>query len=311
VVWGAAWEGGWEEEQDVVAGRGDAPMKVTVTGGKGGTGKSTVATNIALLLAENYRTVLADADVECPNDYILLNASLQDEREVLLFKPRFVYSKCIKCGLCKRNCSESAIVMFPEGFPFLLPNLCSGCRTCQIVCPVDGAIEDDFRLVGHTYRTEIEKNLVLITGMLKEGEERSYPTVVEVRRRAQKEEADVYLFDTMPGTGNHVAVAVEDSKVVIAVTEPTPLGIHDLEMILKLLKKLEIKGWVVVNRSDMASVNHRPVVERYGAEIIAEIPQSEEVLKSYVKGTPLVRKYPNSEIAGIFRDIVKRIEEVM
>jgi len=286
-------------------------MKVTVTGGKGGTGKSTVATNIALLLAEKYRTVLADADVECPNDHILLNASLQDEEEVRLFKPKFVYSKCIKCGLCKTNCSESAIVMFPEGYPFLLPNLCSGCRTCQIVCPMDGAIEDDSRLVGHTYRAEIEKNLVLITGMLREGEERSYPTVIEVRKRAYREEADIYLFDTMPGTGNHVAAAVEDSDIVIAVTEPTPLGMHDLEMILKLLQKLGIRGWVVVNRSDMAVVDHVPLIEKYGAEIVAEIPQSEEVLRSYVEGVPLVRRYPDSEIAHTFREIVKRIEEGM
>jgi MinD superfamily P-loop ATPase len=214
-------------------------MKITVTGGKGGTGKSTVATNLALLLSKKYKVVFVDADVECPNDYILLSSTLENEEEVKLFKPKFDYQKCTKCGLCVENCSENALLQFKEGYPFLMPTLCSGCRTCQLVCPVEGAILDDYRLVGHTYRTKINDNLELVTGVLGEGEERSYPTVLAARTRAMNIDANIYLFDTMPGTGNHVAAAIEDSDVVITVTEPTPLGRHDLEMILKLLKNVE------------------------------------------------------------------------
>jgi len=146
------------------------PVKITVTGGKGGTGKSTVATNLALLLAMNRRVVFVDADVECPNDHILLSAELENRKEVYLFKPKFDYSKCTKCGLCVENCAENALLQFKEGYPFLMPSLCSGCRTCQLVCPEEGAILDDQRLVGYTYHTRIDENLQLLTGMLEEGD---------------------------------------------------------------------------------------------------------------------------------------------
>ena len=285
-------------------------MKITVTGGKGGTGKSTVATNLALLLSKKYKVVFVDADVECPNDHILLSANLENEEDVKLFKPKFDYSKCTKCGLCVQNCSENALLQFKEGYPFLMPTLCSGCRTCQLVCPVEGAILDDYRLVGHTYRTKVRDNLELVTGVLGEGEERSYPTVLAARQRAMNIDANIYLFDTMPGTGNHVAAAIEDSDVVITVTEPTPLGRHDLEMILKLLKKLKLKAWVVINRSDIGSISHEDILKNYDAEIIAEIPMLDEILKSYVSGVPVVEKFPDSRATKIFEDIAKRIEEV-
>ncbi len=287
-------------------------MKITVTGGKGGTGKSTVATNIAHLLAREHHVVLVDADVECPNDHILLRVNLENPQEVKLFKPKFDYKKCTACRLCIENCSEHALVSFKEGYPFLMPTLCSGCRTCQLVCPVEGAILDDYRLVGHTYHTKVRENLDLVTGLLEEGEERSYPTVLAARERALKIDADIHIFDTMPGTGNHVAAAIEDSRVVIAVTEPTPLGLHDLEMILKLLKKLDLKAWVVINRSDLGShEGHYTLADRYDADIIAKIPMSDEILKSYVSGIPVVEMYPDSNASKIFEKIVRRIEEVM
>ncbi|NPA74538.1 MAG: P-loop NTPase [Euryarchaeota archaeon] len=287
-------------------------MKITVTGGKGGTGKSTVATNLAWILSKRHKVVLVDADVECPDDYILLNSKLDAQEDVNLFKPKFNYDICTGCGLCVENCSENALVQFKNGKPFLMPTLCSGCFTCKLICPEDGAILDDYRLVGYTYRTRISDTLELVTGLLAEGEERSYPTVLAARRRAMEIPADIHVFDTMPGTGNHVAAAIEDSKVVITVSEPTPLGEHDLEMILKLLNKLNLKAWIVVNRSDIGDMErHRKIAEKYGGEIIAEIPMYEEIMKSYVAGVPVVEKYPESEAARIFESIAKRIEEVL
>ena len=287
-------------------------MKITVTGGKGGTGKSTVATNLAWALSQKHHVVLVDADVECPDDHILLNTQLRKEEEVKLFKPKFDYEKCTACGICVQSCSESALVKFKEGYPFLMPTLCSGCFTCKLVCPVKGAIMDDSRRVGYTYHVKINDNLELVTGMLAEGEERSYPTVLAVRRRAMKITSSIHLFDTMPGTGNHVAAAIENSKIVLAVSEPTPLGEHDLEMIMNLLDKLKLKAWIVVNRSNIGNTDkHYKIAKKYGAEIIAEIPMYDEIMKSYVAGEPVMKRYPNSKIARVFEDIAKRIEEVL
>ena len=264
-------------------------MKISVTGGKGGTGKSTIAINIAAIIARRKKVVLVDADVECPNDHILMSTELAGEEASIIFRPKFDYSKCTKFHLCKENCSESAIVMFKEGYPFLMPSLCSGCKTCQLICPAD-AIKDDTKTIGNTFVSAVNENLTLVTGVLNEGEERSYPLVLSTRKRSDKVESDLKIFDTSAGTGNHVAASLSGSKLAVVVTEPTPLGIHDLKMIISLLKKEGIKSYVVVNRADL--VDDPPQID--DVEIIGRIPMSDEIVDSYVKGKPVVDMYPQS-----------------
>jgi len=127
---------------------GGVEMQIAISGGKGGTGKSTVATNLAIALRNYFDLVLADLDVEAPNDHILLGAELQNEEPVNSFMPSFEYSKCIKCRKCAEVCEENAIITMRDGTPFLMPTLCSGCRACEIVCPVHGAILEGQKLMG-------------------------------------------------------------------------------------------------------------------------------------------------------------------
>ncbi|MFA4669248.1 ATP-binding protein [Pyrococcus kukulkanii] len=281
-------------------------MQIAISGGKGGTGKSTVAINVAVELAKRFKLILADLDVEAPNDHLLLGVELQNEEEVNQFMPKFDYSKCIKCRKCAEVCEEHAIITLKDGTPFLMPTLCSGCRACEIVCPVPGAIQEGSRLIGHTYVTPTPYGFTLVTGKLREGEERSMPLVVAAKKRLKNLDYELLIVDTAAGTGNTVSKAIEGSQLLIAVTEPTPLGIHDTELILQLGKLMGIETWVVINRADLGDVNEvYERAERYNAKVIAEIPYSENIVKTYVSGTPIVTTdYPEAEI---FRGIAERI----
>ncbi|MFA4700243.1 P-loop NTPase [Pyrococcus kukulkanii] len=285
-------------------------MQIAISGGKGGTGKSTVAINVAVELAKRFKLILADLDVEAPNDHLLLGVELQNEEEVNQFMPKFDYSKCIKCRKCAEVCEEHAIITLKDGTPFLMPTLCSGCRACEIVCPVPGAIQEGSRLIGHTYVTPTPYGFTLVTGKLREGEERSMPLVVAAKKRLKNFDYELLIVDTAAGTGNTVSKAIEGSQLLIAVTEPTPLGIHDTELILQLGKLMGIETWVVINRADLGDVNEvYERAERYNAKVIAEIPYSENIVKTYVSGTPIVTTdYPEAEI---FRGIAERIYEFL
>ena len=274
-------------------------MQIAVSGGKGGTGKSTVAVNLAIALKKlGTELTFADLDVEAPNDHLLLGVELANEEPVVQFMPRFDYSKCTKCRKCAEVCEEHAIITLKDGTPFLMPNLCSGCRACEIVCPVPGAILEGQRLIGHTYITPTPYGFTLVTGRLREGEERSMPLVVAAKKKAQAVQEGLLFIDTAAGTGNTVSKAVEFSDLLIAVTEPTPLGIHDTELILELGKLMEMPTWVVINRADLGEKEKvYELAEKYGAEVVAEIPYSENIVKSYVEGKPIVlTDYPEAEI---------------
>lgn len=288
--------------------------KISVTGGKGGTGKSTVAVNLAVLLAREKNLVLADLDVEAPNDQVLLNVGLENEEPVEIMLPFIVYPKCTRCGVCAQVCDTGAIILTREKLPFVIPRLCSGCHACYYACPYDAIVEGK-RVIGYTYETRVElgsKDFTLVTGILREGEEHTPPVVLAARKRAMDLADDLLLVDTSAGTANHVSIALEDSSLVLAVTEPTPLGIHDLELILELASILGLETWVIVNRSTIGDVGRvKEVASKYGARIVVEIPYSREIVESYVKGKPIVELYPDHPVPQSFQVLAKRVLEVI
>ncbi len=279
---------------------------IGVSGGKGGTGKSTIAINLAYFLSQSYKVVLIDADVECPNDHILLSVKLENAKDVNIFKPEFDYKKCVKCKLCKDVCAENAIVTFKEGTPFLMPTLCSGCKSCILACPVDAILESS-KHIGIVYKSNVNKNLTLVTGVLDEGQERAYPVALNAKMIGLSTEADIYILDTSAGSGSHVAIALEDVDAVALVTEPTLFGLHDLEMMLKLLVKQHRTGYVIVNRADLASVDLNSVLKKYDALKIGAIPINEKIVESYIKGVPFIKLYPSENFSREIEHIAKTL----
>jgi MinD superfamily P-loop ATPase len=262
--------------------------KIVITGGKGGTGKSTIAVALAYELSKNNKVLLMDADVDCPNDNLLLSLKLKKVKDVESMIPKFNFNKCIKCGRCAQVCQEHAIVFVKGKKPVFIPGQCTGCGACEIACPT-GAISKGKQKIGEIF-TGKKENLTLVSGKMKPGMEESSLIVNAVKKfiKNKEKEYDYVVIDTAAGTHCPVIAALLDSDFALAVTEPTPLGAHDLDLILTLTKELKIKTKIFLNRADIGPKNLvEKIAQKHQTKIIAELPYSEEVQKLYAQGKPI------------------------
>jgi len=264
--------------------------KIAITGGKGGTGKSTVAILFAnKFIRENKKVILVDCDVECPNDYLLLGQKLKKPRKRVSAQfPKLNKRKCKKCGLCVKVCKNNAIFQAPVKYPIFIKDLCSACRACQIVCPQE-AIMPKKEEIGKIFVNKIKNNFWLITGLSKAGLEETGPIVSETKkfaqRFAQKKRADYLIIDTAPGTHCPVISAIIDCDLVYCVTEPTPMGAYDLNLILDLTKKLKVKTKIILNQANLGDKKEiEKIIKKYKIKIEKEIPYSKKLLRAYTKG---------------------------
>ncbi len=260
-------------------------LKIAVTGGKGGTGKSTVATALAAELSKRGKVLLFDADVDCPNDHLILSTRRRKVKTVKQVIPKWDFSKCTKCGRCSEVCTTNSIVQIKGKYPIFVPEQCSGCGACMIACPT-GAIGKTYKEIGTVYEGS-KGSVDLISGELKPGEPVS-EFVVEAAKdivKSRSPDYDFVITDTAAGTHCDVITALLENDIALAVTEPTPLGAHDLELILKLMKVLGVPGKIILNRSDVGKPELiEKIAKKYGVEIIARIPYSKSVMQSYSKG---------------------------
>jgi len=264
--------------------------KISVTGGKGGVGKSTVAILLAnKLLAKGKKVVLLDLDVECPNDYLLLSQKLTTPvKKIWAQFPKLNKAKCTKCGLCARNCRSQAIFMPPGGYPLFVSELCSGCGLCWHLCP-EKAIEVEKKIIGEVFENKVSSNFHLITGRVVGVVDESGPIVTKAKEHglkiAKRLKADYFLVDTAVGLHCGVIRALLGSDLSLAVTEPTPLGAHDLRLILDLLKKLKIKAKIILNQADLGDKKEiLKISKERKIKLEKEIPYSKALAQAYSKG---------------------------
>ena len=276
-------------------------MKIIgITGGKGGTGKSTITTALAYSLAKNNKVLLVDADVDCPNDHLLLNIERKFYQSVEQRIPIWNFDKCVKCGLCGDVCKTNAIVSIKGQDPIFMKQQCNGCGSCVFKCPVN-AISWDKKIIGQIF-TGNNYNINLLSGELKTNEPVSEFVVNSLNHIIddEKDNYDYIIIDTAAGTHCPVIAALEMCDYVFTVTEPTPLGKHDLEIILQLLKKLNIDSNIVLNRSDIG--NKQLIIDlakKYELKIVCEIPYSKKIVDNYSKGKPIINEQISKLLEGV------------
>lgn len=282
-------------------------MIISVASGKGGTGKTTVALNLALSISNGVRFL--DCDVEAPNAHLFLKPKITKIETASIPVPVIDKTKCSYCGKCQQICEYHAIAVLPKTI-MVFDQLCHGCGGCTLICPEKAIIEKD-REIG-IVRTGKKGKIDFIDGLLNIGEPMSPPLIRAVKKkglsfelRAMNHELRTVIIDAPPGTSCPVIESVKKSDYCILVTEPTPFGLNDLVLAVEALRKLKIPFGVLINRSDIGNKGVEDYCREQKIEILMKIPFDKKIAETYSKGIPIVKAIPKykKEFEKLFKNI--------
>jgi MinD superfamily P-loop ATPase containing an inserted ferredoxin domain len=270
---------------------------VSVASGKGGTGKTSLAVNLAISI-ENAQ--LLDCDVEEPNAHLLLNPKITCQEPVYRLVPSVNEELCDYCGKCAAFCQYNAILAVP-GKILVFPELCHGCGGCILTCPKK-AISEGKNRIG-VIKEGFTDDIRIVFGELEVGEPLAVPLIREVKKRLDKSRN--VILDAPPGTSCPVIETVKGSDFCILVTEPTPFGLHDLKITVKVLEDMKIPYGVVVNRAGIGDKKIYEYCRGKGIPILLEIPYQRKIAELYSKGIPFSLKMPEwtDKFQKLFEDV--------
>jgi len=273
-------------------------MIISIASGKGGTGKTTVATNLAVSIGSDVQ--LLDCDVEAPNAHLFINPVIELNKKVYTPVPQIDEEKCNFCKKCAEICRFKAIAVIKE-IVLTFPELCHSCGGCMEVCPEKAITETGRELgvieIGH------RNNLAFAHGRLRIGEAMSPPLIREVRSYTRSDQ--LTIIDAPPGTSCPVIAAMKGADFVLMVTEPTPFGLHDLKLAVEAVKLLEIPRGLVINRSDIGDNGVQTYAKMENLPILMEIPFDRRIAEIYSRGRLIVEELPEwkEKFLGLYSQI--------
>jgi len=275
---------------------------ISVASGKGGTGKTLVATSLALSLEEQVQ--LLDCDVEEPNAHVFLKPNFTKRESVYVLIPRVDEEKCTHCGECSEVCAYNAIAAMKKKV-LVFPELCHGCGACSYLCPEEAISEVGKEVgvveIGHS------DSIQFAHGKLNVGEVMAPPVIRKVKEHANHE--GTVIIDVSPGTSCPVVESIRGSDLCLLVTEPTPFGLNDLILAVEVLRKLDIPCGVVLNRAGVGDSGVEEYCLKENIPILLTIPLDTQIASDYSRGIPLVEGIP--QWRGHFLELFDRVRDMV
>jgi MinD superfamily P-loop ATPase len=278
-------------------------MKISIASGKGGTGKTTVAINLALALSDSSVLKFLDCDVEEPNAHFFLKPEIKQKIPVYVPVPEIKEEKCNYCGKCAEICEYNALAVLKDTV-LVFSELCHGCGGCMLLCPEQAIVEKN-REIG-VLESGSKGQITFVHGRLNIGEAMSPPLIREVKIRIKPSET--VIIDAPPGTSCPVIEAIKGSDFTLLVTEPTPFGLNDLKLAVETLEQMDIPHAVVINRSGTGHNKVWDYCHSKNLPVLMEIPLDRKIAEAYSEGKSIIEIYP--EYKRKFMDLYEKIQNL-
>lgn len=261
-------------------------MRIAIASGKGGTGKTTIATSLALSLSPEHSLWYLDCDVEAPNGHLFLNPQFEQHQPAEILIPQIQKDTCTLCGKCVEVCQFHALAKIGQTI-LVFPQLCHGCGSCSLNCPENAIIEIP-NPIGTLDIGTARQGIRFLQGVLTISEPMPTPMIRQLKRLNQAPQDAVVIYDAPPGASCSVVETLRGSDFVLLVTEPTPFGLHDLKQMLGIVAEMNIPAGVVINRDGIGDHHMEDFLAEQGLPVLLRIPFDKTIAAGIAAGKTLV-----------------------
>jgi len=282
-------------------------VQIAVASGKGGTGKTTIATSLAQSLAGLANVRYVDCDVEAPNGHLFLNPEFTEITPAVIRIPQIQTEKCTACGRCVEVCEFHALAQVGKNI-LVFPQLCHGCGSCTWNCP-ENAIVEVPNPIGTIERGMAMEDIEFFRGLLTISGAMATPIIRQLKKMMHPQPNNINIYDAPPGASCSVVETLRGVDFALLVTEPTPFGLHDLKQMLGILRDMNIPSGVVINRDGIGDDSLKDILRESNIPILLRVPFDRTLAENLAAGRTLVDVYP--KYRDILRELYQKVTEIV